>query len=161
MFVQTDVDKSLRFLLSHYVPYHCLLKSSYEYTKIKYYIVSSSWFRASSLNVNKNPTYATVCRYLFTAKLLYMFRVSQHPSPGVPIRPRWRGVAVQVVWPVPEAAGTVFNIPDDGCCDTQNMYSSFAVNKYLHTVVSVGFLFTLYCLSYTWASSKVSTFKKK
>jgi len=23
---------------------------------------------------------ATVCRYLFTAKLLYMFRVSQHPS---------------------------------------------------------------------------------
>jgi len=26
---------------------------------------------------------ATVCRYLFTGKLLYMFRVSQHPSPGV------------------------------------------------------------------------------
>ena len=26
---------------------------------------------------------ATVCRYLFTAKSLYMFRVSQHPSPGV------------------------------------------------------------------------------
>jgi len=25
----------------------------------------------------------TVCRYLFTAKLLYMFRMSQHPSPGV------------------------------------------------------------------------------
>jgi len=25
---------------------------------------------------------ATVCRYLFTAKLLYMFRVSQHPSSG-------------------------------------------------------------------------------
>jgi len=33
--------------------------------------------------VNKNPTDATVCRYLFTAKLLYMFRVSQHPSSGV------------------------------------------------------------------------------
>ena len=31
----------------------------------------------------KNPTDATVCRYLFTAKLLYMFRVSQHPSSGV------------------------------------------------------------------------------
>jgi len=27
---------------------------------------------------------ATVCRYLFTAKPLYMFRVSQHPSSGVP-----------------------------------------------------------------------------
>ena len=26
---------------------------------------------------------ATVCRYLFTAILLYMFRVSQHPSLGV------------------------------------------------------------------------------
>ena len=33
--------------------------------------------------VNKNPTDTTVCRYLFTAKLLYMFRVSQHPSSGV------------------------------------------------------------------------------
>ena len=35
------------------------------------------------VNVNKNPTDATVCRYLFTAKLRYMFRVSQHPSSGV------------------------------------------------------------------------------
>jgi len=26
---------------------------------------------------------ATVCRYLFTAKLLYMFQVSQHPSSGI------------------------------------------------------------------------------
>ena len=26
---------------------------------------------------------ATVCRYLFTAKSLYMFLVSQHPSSGV------------------------------------------------------------------------------
>jgi len=33
--------------------------------------------------VNKNPTDATVCRYLFTAELLYVFRVSQHPSSGV------------------------------------------------------------------------------
>jgi len=70
---------------------------------------------------------ATVCRYLFTAKLLYMFRVSQHPSSGVlktvtaasgtghntgaatslqrgligtrpvPKRPRWRGVAAPVL----------------------------------------------------------------
>ena len=35
------------------------------------------------LCVNKNPRDATVCRYLFIAKLLYMFRVSQHPSSGV------------------------------------------------------------------------------
>jgi len=32
------------------------------------------------VNVNKNPTDATVCRYLFTAKSLYVFQVSQHPS---------------------------------------------------------------------------------
>jgi len=60
---------------------------------------------------------ATLCRYLFTAKSLYMFRVSQHPSSGVLktvtatsgaghntvtatslqrglIRPRWREVPV-------------------------------------------------------------------
>ena len=59
---------------------------------------------------------ARVCRYLFTAKSLYMFRVSEHPSSGVLktvtaasgtghntgaatslqhglIRPRWREVA--------------------------------------------------------------------
>jgi len=39
--------------------------------------------QTSPHNVNKNPTDATVGRYLFTAKLLYMFRVSQHPSSGV------------------------------------------------------------------------------
>jgi hypothetical protein len=62
----------------------------------------------------------TVCRYLLTAKSLYMFRVSQHPSSGVLktvtaasgtghntgtatslqrdlIRPRWREVAVPIL----------------------------------------------------------------
>jgi len=58
--------------------------------------------------VNKNPTDATVCRYVFTAKLLRMFQVSQHPSSGI-------------LKTVPEVAGTVFNTPDDGCCDTRNM----------------------------------------
>jgi len=33
--------------------------------------------------VNKNLTDSRVCRYLFTAKLLYMFRVSQQLSSGV------------------------------------------------------------------------------
>ena len=66
---------------------------------------------------------ATVCRYLFTAKSLYMFRVSPHSSSGVlktvtatsgtgqhigtanslhrgqidPIWPRWREVAVPIL----------------------------------------------------------------
>jgi len=39
--------------------------------------------RTELSNANKNPTDATVCRYLFTVKLLYMFRVSQHSSSGV------------------------------------------------------------------------------
>jgi len=72
---------------------------------------------------------AKVCRYLFTVKSLYMFRVSQHPSSGV----------LETVTP---ASGTGHNIgtatslqlitlviskvcvssaPDDGCCDTRNM----------------------------------------
>ena len=54
--------------------------------------------------------------------------------------PRWREVAVPVLWLVPEAAVTVFSTPDDGWCDTRNMESDSAVNKYLHTVVS-GWIF--------------------
>jgi len=92
----------------------------------------------SKLMLIKFQPDATVCRYLFTAKSLYMFRVSEHPSSGVLktvtansgtghntgtatslhrglIRPRWREVAVS------EAAVTVFSTPDDGCCDTRNM----------------------------------------
>jgi len=59
---------------------------------------------------------ATVCRYLFTAKSLYMFQVSQHPSSGV-------------LKTVTATSGTGHNIgtatslrgligTDDGCCDT-------------------------------------------
>jgi len=79
---------------------------------------------------------ATVCRYLFTAKSLYMFRVSQHPSSGV----LKTVTAASGTGPVPEAAVTVYSTPNDGCCDTRNMYSDFAVNKYLHTVAS-GWIF--------------------
>jgi len=104
-----------------------------------------SWFRASWFNVNKKvQLYATVCRHLFTAKSLYMFRASQHPSSGALktvtatsgkghntgratsfqrglIRPRWKEVAVPVLWPIPEVAVTVFSAPDNGCCDARNM----------------------------------------
>jgi len=34
------------------------------------------------LYINKIQQDATICRYLFTTKLLYMFRVSSHPSSG-------------------------------------------------------------------------------
>jgi len=45
-------------------------------------IRNAAW-RCLSVNVNKIQPDATVCRYLFTAKSLYMFQVSQHPSSGV------------------------------------------------------------------------------
>ena len=32
-----------------------------------------------------------------------------------PTWPRWREVAVPIIWPVPEAVVTVFCAPDDGC----------------------------------------------
>ena len=43
----------------------------------------NSGFRALWLNVNKKVQFdATICRHLFTAKSLYMFRASQHLSSG-------------------------------------------------------------------------------
>jgi len=57
---------------------------------------------SDQLIVNKNPTDATVCRYLFIAKLLYMFRVSQHPSSGV-------------LKTVPAASGTGHTTCTGGC----------------------------------------------
>jgi hypothetical protein len=116
---------------------------------------------------------ATVCRHLFTAQSLYMFRGSQHPSSGVLktvtatsgvghnigtatsfqrglIRPRWKEVAVPLLWPIPEVAVTVFSTPDDGCCDIRNMQSDIAVNKCLHIVASIWtFLLTVTRILYS------------
>jgi len=53
-------------------------------------IIARSLFKGVSLQKSKSNTMlikiqpdATVCRYLFTAKSFYTFRVSQHPSSGV------------------------------------------------------------------------------
>jgi hypothetical protein len=46
--------------------------------KVKKWL-SYSWFRASWLYIYKIQQDATVCRYLFTANLLYKFRVSITP----------------------------------------------------------------------------------
>ena len=82
-----------------------------------------------------------------------MFRVSQHPSSGVlktvtaasgtghntgTATSLQRGLIRTAV--TAEAAVTVFSTPDDGCCDTRNTQSDFAVNKYLHIVAS-GWIF--------------------
>ena len=79
-----------------------------------------SGIAVTSKSVNKKfQLDVTVCRHLFTAESLYMFRASQHPSSGVLktvsatsgishgtgiatsfhrglIRPRWKEVAVPV-----------------------------------------------------------------
>ena len=71
----------------------------------------------SGFNVNTNVQLdATVCRHLFTAQSLYMFRVSQHPTSGV-----LKTVSATSGIPIPEVADTVFSTPDDGCCDARNM----------------------------------------
>ena len=64
---------------------------------------------------------ATVCRHLFTAQSLYMFRVSQHPSSGVL-------KTVSATPGIVHDAGTatsfhrgLISTPDDGCCDTRNI----------------------------------------
>ena len=57
---------------------------SLNFSQIFYcYGIFNSYSKQPHFHVHKNPTDATVCRYLFTAKLLYMFRVSQQPSSGV------------------------------------------------------------------------------
>ena len=81
--------------------------------------------------------------YLFTARSLYTFRVSSHPSSGVHKTvttasgtgniigaatsfqrgrwPRWNEVVALIILPVPEAVVTVLCTPDDGCDDTRNV----------------------------------------
>ena len=52
-------------------------------------------------------------------------------------RPRWRKVVAQILCPVPEAAVTVLCAPEDVCNGhPKHVESHFAVNKYLHNVVS-------------------------
>jgi len=75
----------------------------------------------ASMLIKTQPD-ATVCRYLFTAKSLYMFRVSQHPSSGLL-------KTVTAASSTGHNTGTATSLQrglqastsDDGCCDTRNM----------------------------------------
>jgi len=73
---------------------------------------------------------ATVCKYLFTTKSLYMFRVSQHPSSAVlktvtaasgTGHNTGTATSLQRGLIGTGTAVTVFSTADDGCCDTRNM----------------------------------------
>jgi len=72
-----------------------------------------------------NVTYYNKCNsmqiFIYCKGILHVSGVTAPIIRSSPDQTTWTGVAVQVVWPVPEAAGTVFNTSDDGCCDTRNM----------------------------------------
>ena len=65
------------------------------------------WFHASLIYINNCPTRCNTKQSIYySASSLYMLRVSATPI----IRlawPRWRQVAAQKIWPVPEAVVTV------------------------------------------------------
>ena len=113
-----------------YIPFHALGLPNYDMIYL---------LPAVGLYINEIQQDASVCRYLITAKLLYMFRASSNPSSGVHktvtaasgtghityqgnhLPPAWPSVPWHVIWPVPEAAVTVLCTPDDGCDDARNM----------------------------------------
>ena len=64
---------------------------------------------------------ATVCRYLFTAKSLYMFRVSQHPSSGVLKTVTATSGTGHNTGTATSLQSGLVGTPHDGCCDTRNM----------------------------------------
>ena len=86
--------------------------------------ILNSCFLASWINVNKKVQLdARVCRHLFTAESLYMFRAPQHPSLGAlktVTATSGIGHNTGVLWPIPEVAVIVFSTPDDGHRDARN-----------------------------------------
>ena len=55
------------------------------------------------------------------------------------LRPHWRKVVAQILWPVPEAAVTVLCSSDDGSDGRpKHVESDFALNNHLHTVACFG-----------------------
>jgi len=81
---------------------------------------------------------ATVCRYLFTAESLYMFRVSQYPSSGVL-------KTVNATSGTGHNTGTATSLQrgliGTGLCESCGRYTFHTtVNKYLRTVAS-GWIF--------------------
>jgi len=68
------------------------------------------WFRASLIYNNCPARCNTKQSIYYSASSLFMFRVSTTKLAW----PRWREVAAQKIWPVPEDAVTVLCIPNDG-----------------------------------------------
>jgi len=82
---------------------------------LPFYVYASAHRRSILIIVQRDATKKQSIYY--SASSFYMYRVSTTPI----IRsgqawPRWREVAAQKIWPVPEAVVTVLCTPDDGCC---------------------------------------------
>ena len=111
---------------------------------------------------------AKVCRYLFTAKSLYMFRVSQHPSSWVLKTVTTASVQVIIlVQLLPstdqakmEGSSCTDIMTCTGGCGYSFLYSwwwvlwhpkhveCFTVNKYLHTVASAWIFINIVTISF-------------
>ena len=113
------------------------------------------WFRSSLIYIKNCPTRCITKQSIYySASSLYMFRVSTTPivrstqncnyslrywsyflcsylPPTWPSWPRWREVAVQKIWSVPEAVVTVLCTPGDRC-----VYSRMYKNLWLVMVVT-------------------------
>jgi len=122
--------------------FHCNISSNYDFTAscVDLFFFNHGSVHRNSMLMKIQPD-ATICRYLFSAKSLYMFRVSQHPSSGVlktvtATSGRGHNTGTAPTWPdratlerssctdimtCTGVAVTVFSTPDDGCCDTRNM----------------------------------------
>ena len=111
---------------------------------------------------------ATVCRCLLLQNYSTRFGCPSRPSSGVHqtvtaasgtghsiramtfcqrclIRPRWQKVVALILWPIPEAAVTVWGTPDDGRGRRPKHVEKVCSNKHLHTVASCWIL-----LIYNW-----------
>jgi len=83
------------------------------------------------VNINKNPTRCNSMQiFIYWKATLHVsgvaapiIRSTKNCNRNLQrgLRPRWREVAVPVLWPVPEVSVTVFSTLDDGRCDTRNM----------------------------------------
>ena len=61
------------------------------------------------------------CNRILQYTSYYLYRYSPPTWPDSPDHATLEEVALPVLWPVPEAAVTVFSTPDNGCCGARNM----------------------------------------
>jgi len=121
--------------------------------------ILNSWFRASQFNVNKNPTRCNSMQMFIYCKVTLhvsgvtapIIRSTKNCNRNLPYRPdrtTLEGSSFSSIMTCTGGSSYSFITPDDGCCDTLNMYSDFAVNKYMHTVASGWIFINIECYKY-------------